>query len=177
MNPDTNRPELVLIAAVSDNLVIGKDLDLPWHIPEDLKRFKRLTLGYPMIMGRKTFDSLVHQFNGPLKNRTNVVISRSKKSYDAYDNVVVFPSIGEALKAFQEEERIFIGGGGSIYKQMLTQCDRWELTVVQGEYEGNAFFPEYRNLVGKEFELVVDEPHNGYSFKTYRKIRNDPGVA
>ncbi|NNE36448.1 MAG: dihydrofolate reductase, partial [Rhodothermales bacterium] len=110
-----NRPEIVIIAALAqDNRVIGVDKDLPWHIPEDLKRFKQLTTGFPLLMGRKTFESLLHQFGGPLPNRRNVVLT-SKSGLGEYEGVETYENIGAALAAVGEAERIFIGGGGNIY--------------------------------------------------------------
>jgi dihydrofolate reductase len=162
-------PELVLIAAVGENLAIGKGLDLPWHLPEDLKRFKRLTSGFPLVMGRTTFDSLIHQFQKPLPKRPNVVITHQEVHYD-YENVFVFTSIEAALSHFDTSERIFIGGGATIYRQMLEKCDRWELTIVEDSPEADVFFPEYRHLIGTAFQLVEKEQHDGFSFQTYLRV-------
>lgn len=161
-------PELILIVAVAENLAIGKNLDLPWHIPADLKRFKKLTSGFPLVMGRTTFDSLIYQFKKPLPNRPNVVISHRELQHD-YENVFVFPDIESALAHFKNAERIFIGGGATIYTQMLEKCDTWEITLVDGAPEANVFFPEYRHLIGTTFQLVAEEKHDGFSFQTYRR--------
>ncbi len=163
-------PEIVLIAAVAEkNRVIGKDRDLPWHIPEDLKHFKRLTTGHPLLMGRKTFESIVHQFGGPLPDRRMVVLTRRGVLPD-YPEVETYPSIDAAMEALADEDIIFIGGGESIYEQFLPQADRLELTLVEGAYEGDTFFPAYEYLLGDVFERVREEPHEGFRFVTYERI-------
>ena len=162
-------PEIVLIAAVAKkNRVIGKDLSLPWHIPEDLKHFKRHTLGHPLVMGRRTFESLVHQFGGPLKNRRNIVLS-SRGFVDGFPEIECYSSIEKALEALKDEEVIFIGGGGKIYEHFLPMADRLELTLVDGDYEGNAFFPPFEHLVGSVFEIIEERPREGFRFITYRR--------
>ena len=160
--------EIVLIAAVAEkNRVIGRGLDLPWRIPADLRRFKALTLGHPLIMGHRTFESLVHQFGGPLKGRDNVVLSRHPVHTD-HTNVHVYASLEEALDAFADRERVFLGGGASVYAAALgagggsVLADRLELTLVEGDFEGDVFFPPYAHLVeGPEavFARVASERH------------------
>ena len=162
------KPERVIIAAVGENLVIGDGLRLPWHIPTDLKRFKRLTLGHPLIMGRRTFESLVHQFNGPLPNRRNIVLTRRGALPDLPE-IESFPSIETAFAALADEPRIFIGGGADIYAQTLADADRWELTIVEGEHAGDVFFPPYEHLIGTHFTLTACERHEGFRFETYHK--------
>ena len=162
-------PEIVIIAAVAEkNRVIGNNLDLPWHIPEDLKRFKRLTTGHPLIMGRKTFESLLHQFGGPLKNRRNLVLT-SKNDFPAHPEVEVYHSVEEALEACAGEDPIFIGGGAALYEQFLPLADRMELTVVEGDYDGDTFFPPYEHRVGTAYEVEADDRRDGYRFVTYRR--------
>lgn len=166
----SNRPEIVLIAAVAErNRVIGQDQDLPWHIPADLKRFKRLTIGHPMLMGRKTFESLVDQFNGPLPNRRNLVLT-SQGPFDAYPDVDTFTSIPEALDAVRGTERLFIGGGEAVYTAFLPLADRLELTLVEGDYTGDAYFPRYTHLLGRLFEVAEEQVHDGFRFVTYRRL-------
>lgn len=170
-------PEIVLIAAVAENLAIGKDLDLPWHLPEDLKRFKQLTIGHPLFMGRVTFDSLIHQFQKPLPKRPHVVISSQKGLSYPFEGVSVYSSIGAALAAFSDASRIFISGGASLYTAMLAQCDRWEITEVhQAPADANVFFPPYRHLIGPLFEEVYSEVHEEFTFKTYQKIGAGLGI-
>ncbi len=164
-------PEMVIIAALSEeNRAIGIDRDLPWHIPEDLKRFKRLTSGHPLLMGRKTFESILHQFGGPLPNRRNVVLT-SRISYEQYEGVETYGSLDAALEAVMDAERVFIGGGGQIYGQFLERADRMELTLVEGSFEGDTFFPPYEHLVGTLFEVTCVENRDGYRFVTYERKR------
>ncbi|QXD15081.1 dihydrofolate reductase [Rhodocaloribacter litoris] len=162
-------PEIVLIAALAErNRVIGRGMELPWHLPEDLRRFKRLTLGHPLVMGRRTFESLVHQFGGPLPGRRNVVVSTGA-AWPQYPEVEVYRSLREALAALEDEPRIFIGGGGTVYAQCLPLADRLELTLVAGDYTGDAFFPPYEHLVGPVFEKVAEDRRSGFRFVTYRR--------
>lgn len=145
-------PRISLIAALSQNRMIGKDQKLLWHIPEDLKRFKKITKNHPIIMGRKTYESI----GRPLPDRTNIIVTR-------YTNYVVpgcqvYHSLDEAIKAAKEieEERIvpevFIIGGADIFEQTLKIADRLYLTVVEGNYEGDAFFPDY-----SQFKKIISE--------------------
>ena len=162
-------PEIVIIAAVAEkNRVIGREMDLPWHLPEDLKRFKRLTSGHPLLMGRRTYASILHQFGGPLPNRRNVVLT-SKGALPEYPEAEVYPSAEAALAALGEEGRIFIGGGATLYAQFLRRADRMELTLVEGTYEGDTFFPPFEHLVGPVFEVAAEERHDGFRFVTYRR--------
>ena len=163
-------PELVLIAAVAErNRVIGRDKDLPWHLPEDLRRFKRLTTGHPLVMGRKTFESLLHQFGGPLPDRRNVVLSTSH-SWPEHDTVEVYPSIDAAMEAVADADRVFIGGGADVYRQFLLEADRLELTLVEGDYDGDTYFPPYEHLVGDIFEVTSVDERKGFRFVTYERI-------
>ncbi len=163
--------ELVIIAAVAEeNRVIGKDKDLPWHLPEDLKRFKRLTTGYPLLMGRRTFESILHQFGGPLPNRRNVVLT-SRGALPDHPEVETYASVEAALAALAGEARVFIGGGEAIYRQFLPRADRLELTLVEGRYEGDTHFPPFEHLIGPVFEKTEEAPRDGYRFVTFaRKI-------
>lgn len=128
------------IAAMAENRVIGKDNTLLWHIPDDLKLFKQRTMGKPVIMGRKTFESVLSFLGKPMPGRTSIVVSRSGYHYDG---VTVCPDIETALVEAQrtEREEIFIGGGGQIYQQALPYTDRIYLTTVHKEYEGDSVFP------------------------------------
>ncbi|GAB5535963.1 MAG: dihydrofolate reductase [Rubricoccaceae bacterium] len=160
-------PEVVVIAAVAEqDRLIGDGLNLPWHIPADLKRFKALTVGHPLVMGRKTFDSLVHQFGGPLPNRENVVLTRQPDRV-THPGVQVYTSLASALAAFPSAERVFIGGGAGVYASVLNgdkdvRADRLELTIVEGAFEGDTFFPPYAHLLdenGGAFRLIAEEAH------------------
>lgn len=171
----SEQPEIVIIAAIAEkNRVIGNGLDLPWRIPEDLRRFKRLTLGHPVLMGRRTFESLMHQFGGPLKGRPNLVLTRSQMDVDD-EHVHVFPSLHKAIEAFSDREVLFVGGGASVYEAALPLADRMELTLVEGNFKGDTFFPPYEQLIGNYFELVEEDVHikhgdvPGFRFCTYRR--------
>jgi len=161
------RPEVVIIAAVAEqDRLIGDGLDLPWRLPEDLKRFKRLTMGHVLLMGRRTFESLVHQFNGPLPGRRLVVLT-SQGPMAAYPGVETYPSIEEALAALADAEVIFIGGGAAVYEQFLPLADRMELTLVAGDYHGDTYFPPYEHLIGTAFEVADEDRRDGFRFVTF----------
>ena len=147
-----------LIWAMDDNRLIGVENRLPWKLPADMKWFRRNTLGKPIIMGRKTFDSFGAR---PLPERTNIVVTRDKE-YRAEGAVVVY-SIDEALKAAGDAEEVMIIGGASFYEQMLPRADRLYITQVHGTFSGDAWFPEFAmdswNEVARE-EHPVDEKNN-----------------
>lgn len=159
---------IIIIAAMAQNRTIGKNNDLIWHLPNDLKRFKRLTLGHPMIMGSKTFDSLGGK---PLPKRTNIVITR-RADFQAPGAFVVH-SLKDAIEmAKKEDETVFIAGGGEIYRQALEHADAMELTIIHRDYDGDTSFP----IWGEEWEEVAreditDDPDvdYNYSFVRYEK--------
>ena len=154
----TETQDISLIAAVSaENRVIGVGKNLPWHIPEDLKRFKRLTLGKPLVMGRATYEAIIHQFGKPLGDRRTVVLSRGG-------------SIEDVMSALVDEPIVYIGGGGTIYEQFLPFATTLELTLVDGVHEGDTYFPEYEHLIGDKFEVVFEARHPGFRFVTYGLI-------
>ena len=162
--------EIVLIAAVAEaNRVIGKENRLPWHLSEDLKRFKRLTSGYPMIMGRRTFESLVDEFGGPLPDRRLLVVT-SRDKLKEYPDIETFPDPEAALTAAQETPRVFIGGGATIYEQFLERADRWELTIVEGNFQGDTRFPRYEHLIGTVFRKTAEDRRDGFRFLTCERI-------
>ena len=162
--------EIVLIAAVAEaNRVIGKENRLPWHLSEDLKRFKRLTSGHPMIMGRRTFESLVNEFGGPLPNRRLLIVT-SQGKLKGYPDIETFPDPEAALAAAQAARRIFIGGGATIYEQFLERADRWELTIVEGNYQGDTYFPRYEHLIGTLFRKTGEDRRDGFRFVTCERI-------
>lgn len=168
-------PELVLIAAVAEeNRVIGRDRDLPWHLPDDLKRFKRLTIGHPLLMGRRTFESVVHQFGGPLPDRRMVVLT-TQGDFDDYPDVETYDSIDAAMDALSDEDLVFIGGGEAIYRQFLPEADRLELTLVDGVYEGDTYFPPFEHLIGDVFEETAVDERDGFRFVTYERVETDAG--
>ena len=159
---------ITLIVAASENNVIGNDNKLIWHLSKDLIRFKNLTKGHHVIMGRKTFESMPKA----LPNRTNVVISRNK-NYTA-ENIIVVDSIENALKVCKNDPQPFIIGGGEIYKLGLQYAKRIELTRVHHDFEGDTFFPEINKNLWKEvknIKMFDIENHNyNFSFVTYDKI-------
>jgi len=148
--------KICAVVAMSQNRVIGKDNRLPWKIPEDLKRFKAITLGHPVVMGRKTFDSI----GRPLPGRENWVISKQENLQ--IPGALTFPSVEAALQHGEEEgifDQIFIIGGAQIYAQTLHRVERLYLTLVHQEIEGDAFFPEYEgpDFEGKNLSLGFKE--------------------
>jgi dihydrofolate reductase len=157
--------KLSIIVAHDPNLVIGKDGELPWHFSEDLKFFKKTTMGSPILMGRGVFEELNEK---PLPRRDNVVLSRSK----SYDHVRTFSSIDEALDYLSDQEQVFIIGGGEIYKQTIDHVDELITTQVKKEYEGDTYFPEYRDQIGKTWEEVWREEHEEFSFVKYQRVNN-----
>lgn len=164
-------PEIVIIAAVGElSRVIGKGMELPWRIPEDLKRFKALTKGHAVLMGHRTFKSLIHQNGGPLPDRRNIVLA-SNASYLQYPNVEVYPGIDEALRALKNAQKVFIGGGATVYNDFLPMADRMELTIVEGRQEGDVFFPRYEHLIGSMYEITKENQKDGFRFVTFQRIR------
>lgn len=160
------KPCISLIVAVARNGVIGINNGLPWRLPEDLKRFKALTSGHPIIMGRKTFESL----GRPLPNRRNIVISRNPDC--VFAGAEVFASLGDALGACAGTEKAFVIGGGEIYRQALVLVDELQITEVDLAPEGDAFFPVIDAEVWQEVarEAQVDAASGvHYAFVTYRK--------
>lgn len=134
---DFSRPALVLVAAMARNGVIGHQGHMPWHLPADLRHFKNVTTGHPVLMGRKTFEAI----GKPLPGRRNIVISRS--SPDLPTAVELAGSLDEALALCTNVDRVMVIGGGEIYRQTLPLADRLELTLVDAEPEGDTRFPDY----------------------------------
>ncbi|MFL0684828.1 MAG: dihydrofolate reductase [Algoriphagus aquaeductus] len=162
--------QIILIAAVAKNKVIGKDNQLIWKLSADLKRFKNLTSGHFVLMGRKTFDSLGRL----LPNRTHLIISRDP-DYQAPENHFSFRSIEDAIIFCNkiEVDRLFIIGGGQIYQEAMPICDRLEITEVEAEPDGDTFFPQIDPDKWKETEreeFPADEKNEfPYAFVTYEK--------
>lgn len=158
---------VTIIAAVGRNRALGKDNDLIWHLPADLRRFKSLTRGHHVIMGRKTFESL----GKPLPKRTNVIVSRNP-DYRA-EGCIVVNSLEKALEIAQSDPNPFILGGAEIYRQALSFADHMDLTFVHEEFEADAFFPEFDpeewELMGREDFNKDDENPFDYSFVQYKK--------
>ncbi|MBK9290535.1 MAG: dihydrofolate reductase [Bacteroidetes bacterium] len=145
----SNPCRLIIIVAMARNGVIGKGNKLPWHLPSDLKRFKSLTLGHTVVMGRKTFESLP---NGPLPGRHNVVLTR--KQIAPADNLSVVHSAEEVLK-LAGTNTLYIIGGGEVYHQFLPLVCRLELTVIDADFEGDTFFPVVDSA---QWKVVAEQP-------------------
>lgn len=159
-----------MIAATAENNALGKNNDLVWHLPDDFKRFKKLTSGHPIIMGRKTFESLP----GKLPNRRHIIITR-QKDYHVDDDCVVVNNLTEALAFAKNDAQPFIIGGGEIYKLAMEVAEKIELTRVHATFEADTFFPEIDlnkwTLVNEEHH-EADEKHD-YSFTYLTYIRKD----
>jgi dihydrofolate reductase len=144
------------IAALGKNRVIGKNNELLWHIPDDLKRFKSLTMGHPVIIGRKTFESIVSKLGKPLPGRTNIVVTRDAGwSFDAEANsVLVAHSVKDAIEKGRAigSKEVFIGGGAQVYEQAFPFVDRLYLTLIDDEKEGDAYFPAYETIFTKKIK-------------------------
>ena len=158
---------LTMIAAAAENNALGKDGDLVWHLPDDFKRFKKLTTGHHIIMGRKTFES----FPKPLPNRTHIVITRNRDY--TKEGCIVVHNLEDALKIAEEDSQPFIIGGGEIYKLALNASEKIELTRVHDTFEADAFFPEIDlskwELINEEFH-EKDERHSvSFTYLTYVK--------
>lgn len=155
--------EIVIIAAVAKNRVIGKDNTLIWNIPADMAHFKALTTGQTVIMGRKTWESLPPRFR-PLPGRRNIVISR-QTDYAA-PGAELADSLDAALQLVARADIAFVIGGEQIYRQAMAVADRLEITEVDLEPEGDAWFPE---IPAAEWRKAATIPGEGYTFVTYRQ--------
>jgi dihydrofolate reductase len=161
--------QLCLIAAVARNRVIGRGNELVWHDPVDAKHFRTTTMGCPVIMGRKTWDSLPAKFR-PLPGRRNLVVTRQRHwgDSDAAHGADVVSSLEAALAAVVQVDapRVFVMGGGELYAQSLPHADVLELTEIDAELEGDVYFPDWPR---EAFEEVARTAHPGFSFVTYRR--------
>ncbi len=157
---------LTCIAAIGKNRELGKDNQLIWHLPQDLKFFRTMTKGHTIVMGRKTFESLP----GLLPGRHHIVISRSNPTLP--EEVEIFSSIEDFLQAYQEsEEEIFVIGGAAIYRQLLPYCERLLLTEIDASYDADVFFPEFDKDKYKRIVLSdIEENDTHYQHIEYLKI-------
>ena len=154
-----------LIAALGNNRVIGNENKLIWNIPADMKRFREITLGKPVIMGRKTFESI----GKPLPKRKNIILTRDK-NYKA-DGCIVVNSREDALKSAGDGE-VMIIGGAMIYAEFLPIANKMYLTIIGREFEGDAYFPEYNENEWKEVSREVHEENDlNYSFIDFERIK------
>lgn len=155
--------EKIIIVAVSENGVIGKDGDIPWHYPEDLKHFKEKTTSHSVIMGRKTYFSLPKNYR-PLPNRKNIVLSRSDPELP--DEVELANSLEEAWGIAEEfSDKTFIIGGANIYEQTLDKADKIVLTRIHEEYEGDTYFPDWEEENWQEVERQDKEELSFIEYK------------
>lgn len=158
-------PKLSIIAAVAENRAIGKDNKLLWSLPEDMERFKKITTGHVVIMGQKTFESI----GKPLPGRTNIIISWDENFKQ--EGCTIAHSVDEALRLARDkvvglaqgDDEIFIIGGGSIYQQTIGMADKLYLTLVEGNFEADTFFPDYSDFKKVVFEK--DGEDAGFKFK------------
>lgn len=158
-----------IVVAMGEKNGIGFENRLLWHLPKDLKHFKEITSGHPVIMGRKTYESI----GKPLPNRTNIVVSRKTDWFE--EGILIVGSIKEAVKfAKKIDEEIFIIGGGKIYEQTMEITDRLEVTLVKAELEADTYFPKIDPKVWKKTAETCHEkdeknPYD-FCFQTYEKI-------
>ncbi|MDP6987562.1 MAG: dihydrofolate reductase [Phycisphaerales bacterium] len=154
------RPTIVLVAAVSDNGIIGRDGDMPWHLPDDLRRFKELTMGHPIVMGRRTWNSI----GRPLPGRLNIVITRDASF--AADGAVIAHTTSDVFAAAASAKTVMVIGGGEIYRLFLGEADRIELTRVHINAEGDTSFPE----LGDGWSCVQSVSHSpDMTFETWKR--------
>lgn len=166
----SHRPRISIIAALAENNVIGRENRLPWHLPDDLKHFRRLTVGHPVIMGRRNYESL----GRPLPDRLNIVVTH-RPGYAAPGCRVVH-SLEEAFAAADGADEIFVIGGGELYAQTLDRADRLYLTRVHARVEGETRFPDFDADAWREIARVrheADERHAyAFSFATLERQRH-----
>ena len=157
--------KVTIVSAMSKDKVIGRDNTLPWHLPQDLKRFKSLTLNQVVVMGRKTYESL----GKSLPNRLNIILTKDTKWKDIKgDNTYVYYSVEEVLERFKTRD-LFIIGGSEIYKAFMDYADKMEITLIEKDIEGDTFFPE----ITEKWEIENKETHENedftYHFITYTR--------
>lgn len=164
-----------LIAALTENRVIGKNNDLPWHLPDDMKYFMQTTKGHPVIMGRKNYDSIPEKFR-PLPNRTNIVVTR-QRDFIA-DGCIVVHSLEEALDEATNiiTDEIFIIGGAEIYRQGMPKANKLYLTEILATLDGDTYFPEIDTHAWKEVSRLhhpADDRHRyPFDFVIYEKVNS-----
>lgn len=162
-----NKPIVAAVVAIGRNRELGKENKLLWKIPADVQRFRDLTKGHPLIMGRKTFESILGYRGSPLPDRTNIVITRDPNW--GYEGIVAKHSLQEALEEAKKapgSEEIHIGGGAELYKEALPLIDKLYLTLIDAEGEADTFFPPYE----KEFTKVVSEESHEWEGIKYKYV-------
>ena len=164
--------KIAIIAAHDEHLLIGKDGGIPWHYSDDLKHFKQRTLGHSIVMGRVTFESIGAK---PLPGRTNVVITRNpqyKEVISGKENVRVYLKLEKALEDLEKEgnEQAFIIGGATLYQRALDLADYLNITLIHHTYNGDTYFPEYRDQIGVVWKEKNREDYKDFSFIDYQRI-------
>lgn len=159
-------PVVMVAAMAKTSHVVGNQNTLLWHIPEDLKRFKQLTLGHPIIMGRKTFDSIIDILGKPLPDRRTIVLTRNHDF--SYEGIAVAHTLEDAFAQAQAEapDEIHIGGGAELYSQALPYTDRLHLTLVEDEPAGDSYFPDFID----DFTVTETHPAKQYNGLTYQWV-------
>ncbi|MEN8146585.1 MAG: type 3 dihydrofolate reductase [Campylobacterota bacterium] len=159
------RPKISIIVAMAKNRVIGRDNDMPWHLPADLQHFRKMTTGKPIIMGRKTYESI----GRPLPKRQNIIVSRNAEY--AVEGCDVVGSLEEAVECAGDVEEVMIIGGGFLYEQTINRADKLCLTFIDLEVEGDTLFPSYEHLSltkteSEHHKADAKNPHN-YEFTVF----------
>ena len=162
-----------VVAAVSRDGVIGRDNAIPWHIPEDARRFRALTMGHPVVMGRRTWDSLPERFR-PLPGRRNVVVTRNPDWHA--DGAERATSLDDALRLLEGEPQVFVIGGAGLYAEALAVADELLVTEIDAEVKGDVFFPTWDRATFREEsrEPHVSEDGVEFAFVTYRRRPRRP---
>jgi dihydrofolate reductase len=161
---------ITVIAAIAKNNALGKNNDLIWHLPADLKRFKKVTSGHYILMGRNTFESI----GKPLPNRTTIIITRNKNYFK--EGCLIANSLEKAIELAKDEEQIFIIGGAQIYKEIIAKdlADQLDITLVHKEFDADVYFPEIDlqkwKIVAREDFKADEKNEYEYSFLSYQKI-------
>ena len=153
-----------MIAAMAQDRVIGKDNKMPWHLPEELAYFKKVTMGKPIVMGRNTFESI----GRPLPGRQNIVVSRNPDL--TIDGVDVVNSVEQAIEVAQQCDELMIIGGAMLYEHMLPKADILYLTQIDLQAEGDAYFPDYTQYQWKKSEVLQHDSKLGLKFSTFSLI-------
>lgn len=168
---DADSVEFVLVAAVAANGVIGRDGGMPWHLPEDMAHFKQTTTGHPVVVGRKTYESVVDAIGGPFPDRTSVVLS--SQDLDLPEGAVLAQSVEEAVEragdaaAEMGVSTVYVAGGARVYEQFLPRASRLILTEIRESYEGDATFPAREESAWREVER---DGGDAFDFVTYERV-------
>jgi len=155
-----NKPKLTAIVAMTSERVIGKDGDLPWHLPEDLKLFKRHTTGHPIVMGRKTWDSI----GRPLPNRQNIVLTRDK-NWSA-EGAEVIHEVSDLKSLTLKDPHVYIIGGAQIYKLFMPQLDEILVSHVLENHPGDTYFPEFESQFP---QVTTEETYETFELRSYKR--------